>query len=36
MGCHTATRYLKNSVENPSWWFSVSFDRERFDVVFIY
>ena len=31
MGCHTATRYLKNSVENPSWWFSVTFDRERFD-----
>ena len=36
MGHHTATRYLKNLVENPSWWFSVSFDRERFDVVFIY
>ena len=32
---HTAIRYLKNSVENPSWWFSVTFDRERFDVVFI-
>ena len=30
MGCHTAIRYLKNSVENPSWWFSVTFDRERF------
>ena len=31
MGRHTAIRYLKNSVENPSWWFSVTFDRERFD-----
>ncbi|KAK7849380.1 nuclear intron maturase 3, partial [Quercus suber] len=29
MGRHTAIRYLKSSVENPSWWFSVSFDRER-------
>nr|XP_023918690.1 nuclear intron maturase 3, mitochondrial-like [Quercus suber] len=31
MGRHTAIRYLKNSVENPSWWISVTFDRERFD-----
>ncbi|GMY19740.1 nuclear intron maturase 3, mitochondrial-like [Fagus crenata] len=31
MGGHTAIRYLKNSVENPSWWFSVTFDREKFD-----
>ncbi|GMY19121.1 nuclear intron maturase 3, mitochondrial-like [Fagus crenata] len=31
MGRHTAIRYLKNSVENPSWWFSVTFDREKFD-----
>ena len=21
MGRHTAIRYLKNSIENPSWWF---------------
>ena len=35
MGRHTTIRYLKNSVENPSWWFSVTFDRERVDVVFI-
>ncbi|KAK4580868.1 hypothetical protein RGQ29_024496 [Quercus rubra] len=28
MGRHTAIRYLKNSVENPSWWFSVTVDRE--------
>ena len=32
MGCHTAIRYLKNSVENPSWWFSVILDREKFDL----
>ncbi|CAI9765640.1 unnamed protein product [Fraxinus pennsylvanica] len=31
MGRHTAFRYLKNSVENPSWWFSVKFDHELFD-----
>ena len=31
MGRHTTIRSLKNSVENPSWWFSVTFDRERFD-----
>ena len=31
MGRHTAIRYLKNPVENPNWWFSVTFDRERFD-----
>ena len=31
MGRHTAIRYLKNSVENPNWWFNVTFDRERFD-----
>ncbi|KAB2631185.1 hypothetical protein D8674_008704 [Pyrus ussuriensis x Pyrus communis] len=31
MGRHTAIRYLKNSVENPSWWFSVGFTREKFD-----
>ncbi|THG05481.1 nuclear intron maturase 3, mitochondrial [Camellia sinensis] len=33
LGRHTAVRYLKNTVENPSWWFSVSFDgHNRFDV----
>lgn len=33
LGRHTAIRYLKNTVENPSWWFSVSFDgHNRFDV----
>ena len=31
MGRHTAIRYLKNSAENPSWWFSVSFNRQKFD-----
>ncbi|XP_027176113.1 nuclear intron maturase 3, mitochondrial [Coffea eugenioides] len=32
MGRHTAIRYLKNSVENPSWWFTVSFNsNEMFD-----
>ncbi|XP_024011696.1 nuclear intron maturase 3, mitochondrial [Eutrema salsugineum] len=31
MGRHTAIRYLKNSVENPRWWFRVSFAREMFD-----
>ncbi|KAG8367849.1 hypothetical protein BUALT_Bualt16G0115400 [Buddleja alternifolia] len=30
MGRHTAIRYLQNSVENPSWWFSVKFDDELF------
>ncbi|KAK4837241.1 hypothetical protein QYF36_004623 [Acer negundo] len=31
MGRHTAIRYLKNSEENPSWWFVVSFNRQEFD-----
>ena len=31
IGRHTTTRSLKNLVENPSWRFSVTFDRERFD-----
>ncbi|KAL6987235.1 Nuclear intron maturase 3, mitochondrial [Sarracenia purpurea var. burkii] len=31
MGRHTAIRYLKNSVENPSWWFTVSFNCNKFD-----
>ncbi|CBI30076.3 unnamed protein product, partial [Vitis vinifera] len=28
---HTAIRYLKNSVQNPNWWFKVTFDREKFE-----
>ncbi|KAL8467570.1 hypothetical protein ACS0TY_030989 [Phlomoides rotata] len=31
MGRHTASRYLKNSVENPSWWVSVKFHNELFE-----
>ncbi|KAJ8759619.1 hypothetical protein K2173_009266 [Erythroxylum novogranatense] len=31
MGRHTAIRYLKNSVENPSWWFNVHFNCNEFD-----
>ncbi|XVF49726.1 hypothetical protein PTKIN_Ptkin04bG0036400 [Pterospermum kingtungense] len=31
MGRHTAIRYLKNTVTNPSWWFNVSFCPNRFD-----
>ena len=31
MGRHTAIRYLKNSVQNPNWWFKVTFDREKLD-----
>ncbi|CAN1752020.1 Nuclear intron maturase 3, mitochondrial [Linum perenne] len=31
MGRHTAIRYLKNSVENPSWWFRVHFEHQKFD-----
>ncbi|TXG70266.1 hypothetical protein EZV62_005201 [Acer yangbiense] len=30
-GRHTAIRYLKNSVENPSWWFVVSLNRREFN-----
>ncbi|KAI4332734.1 hypothetical protein L6164_017618 [Bauhinia variegata] len=30
MGRHTAIRYLKNSVHNPAWWFTVSFNRHKF------
>ncbi|KAI3811737.1 hypothetical protein L1987_21466 [Smallanthus sonchifolius] len=29
MGRHTAIRYLKNNVENPSWWFRVSFGNNK-------
>lgn len=28
MGRHTAIRYLKNTVENPSWWFTISFNNK--------
>ncbi|KAJ6363508.1 hypothetical protein OIU78_003641 [Salix suchowensis] len=31
LGRHTAIRYLKNSVKNPSWWFSVCFNDVKFD-----
>ncbi|KAL5700608.1 hypothetical protein ACHQM5_026033 [Ranunculus cassubicifolius] len=31
MGRHTAIRYLKSSVENPSWWFTVRFLPQVFD-----
>ncbi|PPR99199.1 hypothetical protein GOBAR_AA21461 [Gossypium barbadense] len=31
MGRHTAIRYLKNNVTNPSWWFNVSFCSSKFD-----
>ncbi|XP_061345046.1 nuclear intron maturase 3, mitochondrial [Gastrolobium bilobum] len=31
MGRHTAIRYLKNSVENPSWWFTVRFKSQKFE-----
>lgn len=31
MGRHTAIRYLKNSVHNPTWWFTVGFNRQKFD-----
>ena len=30
MGRHTAIRYLKNSVENPNWWFTVRFNCHEF------
>ncbi|KAI3421558.1 Protein kinase domain-containing protein [Psidium guajava] len=35
VGRHTAVRYLKTSVQNPSWWFTVKFDRQRFDCVHV-
>ncbi|CAN4089839.1 unnamed protein product [Withania somnifera] len=31
MGRHTAIRYLKNSVENPSWWFTVCLNPAKFE-----
>ncbi|KAE8650134.1 hypothetical protein Csa_009531 [Cucumis sativus] len=35
MGRHTAIRYLKNSVQNPSWWFTVAFRRKKFESVHV-
>ncbi|XP_012575420.2 nuclear intron maturase 3, mitochondrial [Cicer arietinum] len=31
MGRHTAIRYLKNYVENPTWWFTVRFKPHKFE-----
>ncbi|KAL4312274.1 hypothetical protein GQ457_01G004890 [Hibiscus cannabinus] len=31
MGRHTAIRFLKNSVTNPTWWFNVSFCPNKLD-----
>ncbi|CAJ2673368.1 unnamed protein product [Trifolium pratense] len=31
MGRHTAIRYLKNSVQNPTWWFTVRFKNHKFE-----
>ncbi|XP_058748974.1 nuclear intron maturase 3, mitochondrial [Vicia villosa] len=31
LGRHTAIRYLKNSVENPTWWFTVRFKPHKFE-----
>ena len=31
IGRHTAVRYLKSAVRNPSWWFRVSFCRQVFE-----
>ncbi|RWR91440.1 nuclear intron maturase 3, mitochondrial [Cinnamomum micranthum f. kanehirae] len=36
MGRHTAIRYLKNSVENPNWWFRVEFNSRRFDLCHVH
>ncbi|XXG58195.1 hypothetical protein AAC387_Pa04g0567 [Persea americana] len=36
MGRHTAIRYLKNSVENPNWWFCVEFSSKRFDLCHVH
>ncbi|XP_057546493.1 nuclear intron maturase 3, mitochondrial [Amaranthus tricolor] len=33
LGCHTAVRYMKNYVENPSWWFTVGFNKANFDSI---
>ncbi|EPS64368.1 hypothetical protein M569_10408 [Genlisea aurea] len=29
MGRHTAVRYLKNAVRNPTWWFCVKFENKH-------
>ncbi|KAK4371395.1 hypothetical protein RND71_010870 [Anisodus tanguticus] len=31
MGRHTMIRYLKNNVENPSWWFTVCLNPSKFE-----
>ncbi|CAK8562265.1 unnamed protein product [Lathyrus sativus] len=31
MGRHTAIRYLKNTVQNPTWWFTVRFKPHKFE-----
>ncbi|GLJ29270.1 hypothetical protein SUGI_0577240 [Cryptomeria japonica] len=31
MGRHTALRYIKNYVANPTWWFTVAFEKEKFN-----
>ncbi|KAH9303627.1 hypothetical protein KI387_008031 [Taxus chinensis] len=31
MGRHTALRYIKNYVTNPTWWFTIAFEKERFN-----
>jgi len=31
MGRHTAIRYLKNTLQNPTWWFTVRFKPHRFE-----
>lgn len=36
IGRHTAIRYLKNSVENPNWWFRVEFRSKRFDLCHVH
>ncbi|XP_050887472.1 nuclear intron maturase 3, mitochondrial [Lathyrus oleraceus] len=31
MGRHTAIRYLKNTLQNPTWWFTVRFRPHQFE-----
>jgi retron-type reverse transcriptase len=31
MGRHTALRYIKANIVNPTWWFTVAFHNYRFD-----
>eukprot|EP01018_Ginkgo_biloba_P007381 Gb_12210 [translate_table: standard] len=32
MGRHTALRYIKTNIANPTWWFCVAFHNHRFDL----